>query len=1245
MTNFQFANPEWIHATWIVLAIVSLLILFELHGRSALDMFLSKLMQNRLIHRVTLGRRLATIACMALSMILLTITLMQPQWGRTVQSVTKVQSQVMICLDVSKSMLAEDVAPSRLERAKVELDSLLGLMDDGQQVGLIGFAGKSTVLCPMTTDFGFLRLILQEASPSSVGLGGTKIGDAIRKAIDGFGEAGDINRLILLLTDGEDHDSFPLEVAAAAREKGIKIISIGFGDEAGSKIETTNLQTGTRVFIKDVNGNDVVTRLDGDTLRELAMETEGAYIPAGTGALDLESIYNAHIKSLLSGTTEETQRVFRNEAFQWPLLAAIVVFMTGLFISTPLRLVERAAWSAQLGSIAGKGSAAGKLVTLILFGFVTASSSFAQQPENEKTKVLGAADEFEKKVVELPDNATPEKFATSAIADDIEPRDAYNQSLPFVAIDPDRAEQYLNRARRNAGADGEVRYRSLFNLGWVEVNRADKLIQEEPKQALVHLQQAANRFRESIRVRSESDEARHNLEIVSRRILELADSLHKKDPRDLAARLDPLIQQTREHLAEIRILAQQFENGEGGASPFESLQAAEARKPFRNLGVTQRQIISDLQRFSDDAGQEIAAITAKEAEQQTEEERVRVIQTNNMLLYINSCLQRMNKARSLTRRHQGVRGFQRWAAALSDAKRARDQLRNPVEIIGQLVTDASELYQLTQDLNQSKSDLTGESQTPAWLTTDYLSESQTAIFERNTELNLVLEKIADSASKTDNESSEDATAPNAVEMNALIGNIREALPLLDSSRVAFESAGQDIVDLATTEAIEHQSSALKYLSQAWELFFDIRRLIEATYRDENIIGSALEIAAEKPEANGPFVAIVLESQKENLQRSARLAKLILLELKKLDKNVSTALPSQPGSKTQSNEDQSADEKLRLDAAAQILQQVVSNMEEVKQALTEFIESKEDAPSQENSQTYEDQEDEDSVRETDAEIAPEIVIASDKTGAAIEELEKLRRLFFSLIEHLKDTAKRQTDVNDDTQSQFDDLNSVDHQQIMSQLGPISNRQKQLQAIAEQISGALAKQAETSANPAPTQSSQHPKEQDATGNADRFKEAGKLVKQAAGNMDSAISKFEQIFDSQVATDNSPSKGADSPDADSNDSIDLNSKKTNTESAWKSSFIGASEDQSKALKNLAKAIQQLDQQQNKNQNPEQQNPEQPNQEQQKDESQQKTQQQRQQQMNAEQLLQMIRDRESERRKNKKQRVLKSGTVDKDW
>ena len=132
-----------------------------------------------------------------------------------------------------------------------------------------------------------------------------------------------MNRMILLITDGEDHDSFIDAAAKRAKEKG-SIVSIGFGDEAGSKIEITDPDTGVRSFLKDQNGKDVVTYLRGDTLRDLAMETGGAYIPAGTGALDLESIYRNHIESMLTGSLESQKRVIRNEAFQWFVLAAII---------------------------------------------------------------------------------------------------------------------------------------------------------------------------------------------------------------------------------------------------------------------------------------------------------------------------------------------------------------------------------------------------------------------------------------------------------------------------------------------------------------------------------------------------------------------------------------------------------------------------------------------------------------------------------------------------------------------------------------------------------------------------------------------------------------------------------------------------------------------------------------------------------------------------------------------------------
>ncbi len=338
MNHFRFANLPWVHAMWLVLLIAVVLVVLELRGRSVLERLVSRWMQQRLVHRTSLLRRITAISLATGCMLLLVLALMRPQWGYTVQQSLRVQSQIMVCMDVSKSMLAEDVAPNRLERAKVEVDALLGLLNDGQQVGLIAFAGKASVLCPMTTDFGFLKLVLAEVEPTSVGLGGTKLGLAINKALDGFQQAGDINRMILLITDGEDHDSFVEDAAKRAKEQGVRIVTIGFGDEAGSKIQITDPQTGVRAFLRDDSGKEVITFLRGDTLRDLAMQTEGAYIPAGTGALDLESIYQNHIETMLTGSLDAEQRVVRNEAFQWFVLAAGICLFLSAALVAPLGL-------------------------------------------------------------------------------------------------------------------------------------------------------------------------------------------------------------------------------------------------------------------------------------------------------------------------------------------------------------------------------------------------------------------------------------------------------------------------------------------------------------------------------------------------------------------------------------------------------------------------------------------------------------------------------------------------------------------------------------------------------------------------------------------------------------------------------------------------------------------------------------------------------------------------------------------
>ena len=201
-----------------------------------------------------------------------------------------------VVLDLSKSMRLRTL-PSRLERAKSEILEL-SVQLSGYRLGLVGFAGRASVLCPLTTDLGFFSLALNNADPSSISRGGTRIGEAIRTAVKAFGP-GQSPRLMLLITDGEDHDSYPKEAAEAAKELGIHIVSIGFGSEQGSQITLTDPETGAKSALRDRDGQVVLSKLDGETLRELALMTDGAYVPAGTAALDLESIVNGHITPMV----------------------------------------------------------------------------------------------------------------------------------------------------------------------------------------------------------------------------------------------------------------------------------------------------------------------------------------------------------------------------------------------------------------------------------------------------------------------------------------------------------------------------------------------------------------------------------------------------------------------------------------------------------------------------------------------------------------------------------------------------------------------------------------------------------------------------------------------------------------------------------------------------------------------------------------------------------------------------------
>ncbi len=328
----SWQHRELVHLVWAAAAVIGVCAYLELRGRNALGRFMSAVMQYRLAERQSMGRRMLRLAYAFGTLALGIGALMRPQTTGVNESISsaRVSADIVVVLDVSKSMLAEDAAPTRLARAKAEISGMLDQLS-GHRVGLVAFAGRAAVVSPLTPDYGFFRMILRGVDPSTVSKGGTRIGEAILAAVEVLRESTAGSKLILLVTDGEDHDSYAVEAATKAKEAGVKIVSIGFGSEAGSEITIVDPKTGARSTLTDRDGAVVKSRLDGELLRKLALETEGAYVPAGVAALDLESIVGKHIEPLVDESVE-TSRLVPGELYPWFVLGALVCLVLSAWL-------------------------------------------------------------------------------------------------------------------------------------------------------------------------------------------------------------------------------------------------------------------------------------------------------------------------------------------------------------------------------------------------------------------------------------------------------------------------------------------------------------------------------------------------------------------------------------------------------------------------------------------------------------------------------------------------------------------------------------------------------------------------------------------------------------------------------------------------------------------------------------------------------------------------------------------------
>jgi len=327
---FRFISIGNINFLWLLPILILLLIYDYYRRKRTLQYFIHDNYILKSPSTDNIKRRKSEQILLLLSLIFITVALARPGWNPKEVNVKRKGRDVVFIIDVSRSMLADDLKPNRLERAKTEIIDTVSQLS-GSRVALIEFAGNTVVKCPLTTDYSFFRSATENLSINDVSRGGTMRGDALREAMTNVFDSKEKKyKDIILITDGEDHESFPIEAAKTAGEQGIRLIVIGLGNEKqGTRIPIKDKQ-GNRIFLT-YKGEEVWTKLDADTLRKMAEASIGGkYLNVGTGAFDLGEIYLRLIASADKKEVQEDTIMKYQELFQFFLIISYSLLLLGL---------------------------------------------------------------------------------------------------------------------------------------------------------------------------------------------------------------------------------------------------------------------------------------------------------------------------------------------------------------------------------------------------------------------------------------------------------------------------------------------------------------------------------------------------------------------------------------------------------------------------------------------------------------------------------------------------------------------------------------------------------------------------------------------------------------------------------------------------------------------------------------------------------------------------------------------------
>ncbi len=500
--DIKFDHLTYLHLLWILPILAGVFAYgFWRKGR-ALRVFATANLFSDLMPAVSITRQKVKAAILLAALALLILAATGPRWGKQIVDVKRQGIDLMVCLDVSRSMLAEDIAPNRLERAKQEISDMLRTMH-GDRVGLVTFAGTATLSCPLTINYGAYRMALDEVDTRSTTEGGSLIGDAVRTAAASFTDKVKGHKAILLITDGEDHDSFPVEAARDAwTERGIRVFTVGFGDRSsGARIPIQ--KQGQRQYLQ-YNDQEVWSRMNPAVLQEMAVEGRGAYFPVGTRDADFRQVYDLVTQKVESRELEATRKEVYYARFQWFAGAALLLLLLETLMTDRKRLALATAEARRAAALA---------LAVLAIGASTAQAA----PRETANQVAQANADYAAGRYQ----AAIEHYDEAELHCPDCPELSYNRGLAYYRLgDLVEAREQFNAAL--ATRDLALEAKAKYNLGNVAYAEALQKLNALPE-AIELARQAIYHYRDALDINPDDQDARANIETAQLLIKDLLD--------------------------------------------------------------------------------------------------------------------------------------------------------------------------------------------------------------------------------------------------------------------------------------------------------------------------------------------------------------------------------------------------------------------------------------------------------------------------------------------------------------------------------------------------------------------------------------------------------------------------------------------------------------------------------------------------------------------------------------------------